>query len=88
MRSANSRPCRAWSPICAAPRPISSTSTPRIIATSDDIVAIVLDDQADVPALKGWRRSIFGDKALAIKHGRMGLAATRKGVVEFPIPES
>jgi ribonuclease D len=59
----------------------------RIIATSDDIDAIVLDDNADVPALKGWRRKLFGDKALAIKHGRVGLAATRKGVIEFEIPE-
>src|SRR5690606_27286458 len=48
----------------------------RIIATSDDVDAIVLDDDADVPALKGWRRKLFGDKALAIKHGRFGLAAT------------
>jgi ribonuclease D len=61
---------------------------PRIIATSDEVDALVLDDEADVPALKGWRRKIFGDKALAIKHGKMGLAATRRGVVEFPIPES
>ena len=59
----------------------------RIIATSDDIDALVLDDEADVPALKGWRRKLFGDKALAIKHGRIGLAATRKGVIEFEIPE-
>lgn len=59
----------------------------RIIATSDDIDALVLDDNADVPALKGWRRKLFGEKALAIKHGRIGLAATRKGVVEFEIPE-
>jgi ribonuclease D len=59
----------------------------RIIATSDDIDALVLDDNADVPALRGWRRKLFGDKALAIKHGRIGLAATRKGVVEFPISE-
>jgi ribonuclease D len=36
----------------------------RIIATSDDIDALVLDDEADVPALKGWRRKLFGDKAL------------------------
>ena len=57
----------------------------RIIASSDDIDAIVLDDNADVPALKGWRRKLFGEKALAIKHGRMGLAATRKGVIEVPI---
>jgi ribonuclease D len=59
----------------------------RIIATSDDIDALVLDDNADVPALKGWRRKLFGDKALAIKHGKVGLAATRKGVIEFEIPQ-
>ena len=57
----------------------------RIIATSDDIDQIVLDDEADVAALKGWRRTVFGDKALAIKQGRLGLAATAKGIVEFPL---
>jgi ribonuclease D len=58
----------------------------RILATSDDIDALVLDDDADVPALRGWRRKLFGEKALAIKHGKIGLAATRKGVIEIPIP--
>lgn len=58
----------------------------RIVATSDDIDALVLDDDADVPALRGWRRKLFGDRALAIKHGKLGLAATRKGVVEVPLP--
>jgi ribonuclease D len=57
----------------------------RILATSDDIDALVLDDDADVPALQGWRRKLFGEKALALKHGKIGLAATRKGIVEFPI---
>src|SRR5690606_17061071 len=60
----------------------------RIIATSDDIDALVLDDNADVAALKGWRRKLFGEKALAIKHGKIGLAASRKGVVEFEIPQA
>ncbi len=60
----------------------------RIIATSDEIDALVLDDEADVPALKGWRRKLFGDKALDIKHGRIGLVATRKGVVEFAVKDS
>ncbi|MFY8030790.1 MAG: ribonuclease D [Devosia sp.] len=59
----------------------------RIIATSDDIDALVLDDDADVPALKGWRRKLFGEKALAIKHGKIGLAATRKGVIEIEIKD-
>jgi ribonuclease D len=57
----------------------------RIIATSDEIDALVLDDEADVPALKGWRRKLFGEKALAIKHGRIGLVATRKGIIEFTV---
>ncbi len=59
----------------------------RIIATSDEIDALVLDDDAEVPALKGWRRKLFGDKALAIKHGRIGLVATRQGIVEFTIKD-
>jgi ribonuclease D len=57
----------------------------RILATSDEIDALVLDDEADVPALRGWRRKLFGEKALALKHGKIGLAATRKGVIEIPI---
>lgn len=57
----------------------------RIIATSDDIDALVLDDEADVAPLRGWRRKLFGEKALDIKHGRVGLVATRKGIVEFAV---
>ncbi len=57
----------------------------RIIATSDDIDQIVLDDEADVAALKGWRRKVFGEKALAIKQGRLGLAATARGIVEIEL---
>src|SRR5690606_8082038 len=60
----------------------------RIIATSDEIDALVLDDDADVPALKGWRRKLFGEKALAIKHGRIGLFATRKGIVEIAVSQT
>jgi ribonuclease D len=57
----------------------------RIIATSDDIDQIVLDDDADVAALRGWRRTVFGNKALAIKQGRLALAATPKGIVEVEV---
>jgi ribonuclease D len=47
----------------------------RLIASSDDIEAIALDDNADVPALSGWRRELFGDDAIALKHGRLALTA-------------
>ena len=39
------------------------------------------DDEADVPAMKGWRRELFGDKALALKHGELSLAIQRSRVV-------
>ena len=39
------------------------------------------DDAADVPALSGWRRELFGEKALALKHGRLMLAIERNRVV-------
>jgi ribonuclease D len=46
----------------------------KVIATVDDLERIAGDDHADVPALKGWRRELFGEKALALKHGHLALA--------------
>jgi ribonuclease D len=53
----------------------------KVIATIDDLDRIAADDQADVPAMKGWRRELFGEKALAIKHGRLALAVDKGRVV-------
>jgi ribonuclease D len=52
----------------------------RLVASSGDLEAIALDDEAQVPALHGWRREIFGDDALALKRGRLALAAGPGGV--------
>ena len=48
---------------------------PKIIATVDDLEAVAEDDAADVPLLHGWRRELFGSKALDLKHGRLALSA-------------
>jgi len=53
----------------------------KVIATVDDLEQIAMDDEADVAALKGWRRDMFGDKALAIKHGRLALAIEKGRVI-------
>jgi ribonuclease D len=45
----------------------------KLIASSSDLDQIAADDKADVPALSGWRREIFGDAALELKHGRIAL---------------
>jgi ribonuclease D len=52
----------------------------KVIATVDDLERIAASDKADVPALKGWRRELFGDKALALKHGKLALAIERSKV--------
>jgi ribonuclease D len=53
----------------------------KVIATVDDLDRIAADDEADVPALSGWRRELFGEKALALKQGRLSLAIERGRVV-------
>jgi ribonuclease D len=46
----------------------------KVIATVDDLDRIAAGDDAEVPALKGWRRELFGEKALALKRGQLALA--------------
>jgi ribonuclease D len=62
----------------------------KVIATVDDLERIASDDAAEVPALSGWRRDLFGEKALALKHGRLSLAVENGRVValerEAPSP--
>jgi ribonuclease D len=53
----------------------------KIIATVDDLEAIASDDRADVPALTGWRRELFGETALKLKHGDIALAVKQNHVV-------
>ena len=53
----------------------------KVIATVDDLEQIATNDDADVGALKGWRRELFGDAALALKHGRLALAMEKGRVV-------
>jgi len=53
----------------------------KVIATVDDLEQIAADDKADVAALHGWRRELFGEAALALKHGRLALAIERGRVI-------
>ena len=46
----------------------------KILSTVDDLEAIAADDNADVHALHGWRREVFGQSALDLKHGKLALA--------------
>jgi ribonuclease D len=60
----------------------------RIIAGTDDLERIAADDGADVPALKGWRRQLFGEQALALKRGDLALSMSRSGIVAVDLQQA
>ena len=61
----------------------------KLVATTADLERIAADDGAEVPAMHGWRRSLFGDDALALKRGNLALTAEggRIALVELEEPE-
>jgi ribonuclease D len=53
----------------------------KLIASVDDLEAIASNDKADVAALSGWRRKLFGERALELKRGRLALTVENGKVV-------
>src|SRR5471030_1615480 len=56
----------------------------KLIATVSDLEKIANDDEADTPAVHGWRREAFGEDALRLKRGELALVldGARVRVVE------
>ena len=49
----------------------------KLIASTEEINEIAINDEAEVSAVRGWRRQVFGADAIALKRGQ--LALTTKG---------
>ncbi len=47
---------------------------PRLIANADDIESLAAFEDDDVSALHGWRAEVFGNDALALRKGELGIA--------------
>ena len=56
----------------------------KLITSISDLELIAADDDADVPALRGWRRELFGADSLRLKHGQLSLAADGYKVCLIP----
>ena len=54
---------------------------PKLIADAGDLERIALEDEPDIPALKGWRRELFGNDALQLKSGETALTVNKGKVV-------
>ena len=47
---------------------------PRLIADAEDIERLAAHEDDGVPALHGWRAEVFGNKAIALRGGKLALA--------------
>ncbi len=59
----------------------------KLIASSDDVEQIAaFGEKADVPAMRGWRRDLFGEDALKVRRGEVGFAIKDKKLVLIEQP--
>ncbi len=54
---------------------------PRLIADAEDIERLAAHEDDGVPALHGWRAEVFGNKALALRDGKLALALEKGDAV-------
>ncbi|MBN9218568.1 MAG: ribonuclease D [Mesorhizobium sp.] len=58
----------------------------KVLASSDDIDRIAAEgEEADVPALQGWRRAVFGEQALKLVRGQIGIKFDKRKIAVFDL---
>jgi len=65
----------------------NETVAPKLIASVDDLEKLAEQDDADIPALSGWRYELFGKQALAVKHGELGFVLNQGEVTLVPLDD-
>jgi ribonuclease D len=53
---------------------------PRMLASAEDLDRLATEETPAVPAMQGWRRRMFGEDAMALRHGRIAIAARGKRI--------
>jgi ribonuclease D len=58
----------------------------KVLASGDDIDRIAAEGEAaDVPALQGWRRTVFGEAALRLVRGEVGIKFDKRRIAVFDL---
>lgn len=59
---------------------------PKVLASGDDIDRIAAEGEAaDVPALQGWRRAVFGEAALKLVRGELAIRFDKRKISLFEV---
>lgn len=59
----------------------------KLIASQEDLEAIALGSDVNIPALNGWRREIFGEEALALKKGELAIGLQGDKITKYKISD-
>ena len=57
----------------------------RLVASSEELDRLAVEEHEDLPCLHGWRRAVFGEAALALKSGKVALTASGRRVRLVPL---
>jgi len=60
----------------------------KLVANTADLERIAAGEREDLPVLQGWRRQIFGEDALKLLDGRLGLFAHKKRIKPIEIDKA
>lgn len=60
---------------------------PKMIASTADLEKLAVSDNADIPAMQGWRLELFGQPALRIKRGELLLTVKNQRVQTIEHPD-
>jgi ribonuclease D len=59
---------------------------PKLLASSEDIDRLATEDAPDIQALHGWRHTVYGADAMALKAGRIALGVDGRRIRILPVP--
>ena len=52
----------------------------RVVASSKDLEELIIKENPNIPALKGWRLDVFGNDAIKLKNGELAIYKSKKGL--------
>ena len=59
----------------------------KLLISTEELGLLALSDDADIPALKGWRYEIFGRHALALKKGELAVGLKGNKIEKFKVTQ-
>ena len=57
----------------------------KLVASNEDLEAIAMNDNANVPAMQGWRYEIFGKDAVALKNGQLAIGLKGSRITKYKV---